>query len=169
MSKLTNLLGTAAAATAIALLPIAATSVSAAPPVRNEATVISHVQIDKNDPSVGYVRVRYTCEPSAQPAHLWVSVKQTADGHADPALLNEGSGFGNIAATWLQSHPTTILCDGKNHVQVFEVNTLEQAPPEIGGGSIGYGSLVPGQGYVQFCLFTGEGTFVADMQFQKVK
>lgn len=94
-----NLLGTEAAATAIALLPIATTSVSAAPPVRNEATVISHVEIDKNDPSVGYVRVRYTCEPSAQLAHLWVSVKQTDNGIADPALLNEGSGFGNIAAT----------------------------------------------------------------------
>lgn len=49
------------------------------------------------------------------------------------------------------------------------MNTQEQAPPELGGGTIGYGSLVPGQGYVQFCLFTGEGTFVADMQFQKVK
>ena len=140
------------------------------PPVRNEATVLGHVTIDKDDSSVGYVHARYTCQPSTlAPAHLWVSVKQAEDGSADPALLEEGSGSGNVAATWLQSHPAEVECDGRNHVQVFEVNTLEELPEEFGGGTVGYGELVRGEGYVQFCLITGDETFIFDMQFQTVK
>jgi hypothetical protein len=158
------------AAAVSALLGLAAVAPTlAAPPVRNEATVISHVTIDKDDPSIGYVRARYTCQPSTEPAHLWVSVKQMADGSADPALTEEGTGFGGVADIWLQSHPTTVQCDGKPHVQVFEVNTLESLPPEEGGGAVGHGELVRGSAYVQFCLFTGDGDFISDMNFQSVK
>ena len=164
-----------------ALAALAATSVfplatlapaNAAPPARNEATVISHVTIDKNDPSVGYVRARYTCQPEHQASiHLWVSVKQDQQATANPLLLQEGSASNPITTTWVQSHPSDeVTCDGKNHVQVFEVNTLEQAPPEFGGGTVGHGQLVRGTGYVQFCLLTEDtGLFVADMNFQKVK
>lgn len=148
---------------------LAVNTAGAAPPVRNEAKVISHVTIDKSDPSVGYVRARYTCQPSEEPAHLWVSVKQMEDGSADPDLLEEESGFGNIADIWLQSHPVDVQCDGKSHVQVFRIDTLEEIPPEFGGGTVGYGELVRGQGYVQFCLFTGDGDFIFDMNFQDVK
>jgi hypothetical protein len=156
---------------AIVALPFGAfiPSAHAAPPTPNTATVISHVTIDKHDPSVGYVRARYTCQPEID--HLWVSVKQTADGTADPALTQEGSGFGHVSTTWVQSHPVDLRCDGKNHVQVFEVNTTEQQPPEFGGGTVGYGALVRGQGYVQFCLTStaNENLFIADMTFHKVK
>ena len=53
----------------------------------------------------------------------------------------------------------------------FEVNTTEQQPPEFGGGTVGYGALVRGQGYVQFCLTSNsnEDLFIADMTFHKVK
>jgi hypothetical protein len=156
---------------ATAALPfgVLVATAQAAPPARNEATVISHVTIDKDDPSVGYVRARYTCQPHID--HLWVSVKQTADGTADSALTEEGSGFGHVAATWVQSHPVGLQCDGKNHVQVFEVNTAEQVPPEFGGGTVGYGQLVRGQGYVQFCLTSSsnEELLIADQNFQYVK
>jgi hypothetical protein len=41
------------------------------------------------------------------------------------------------------------------------------APPELGGGTIGYGQLLRGQGYVQFCLTSSsnEELFIADMNF----
>jgi hypothetical protein len=141
----------------------------AASTTRNEATVISHITIDKNDPSVGYVRARYTCQPQID--HLWVSVKQNATATADPALTQEGSGFGHVSTTWVQAHPLGLQCDGENHVQVFKVDTTEVMPPEFGGGTVGYGQLVRGQGYVQFCLTSSsdEELFIADMNFQQVK
>lgn len=153
----------AAIAAFVVVLPAAA---SAAPPVRNEATVLSHVTIDKGDPSVGYVRARYTCQPGPDAPHLWVSVKQNASATVDQALTDEGTGFGHVSTTWVQSHPVDVQCDGKNHVQVFQVDTTE---PDEGGDTVGYGALKRGQGYVQFCLFGGDGTFIFDMQFQSVK
>ena len=157
----------AAIAASVAVLPA---TVSATPPVRSEATVISHVTIDKHDPSVGYVQARYTCQPGPDAPHLWVSVKQNASATVDSALTTEGSGFEHVSTTWVQSHPIDVRCDGKNHVQVFRVDTTEVIPPEEGGGgTVGYGALGRGQGYVQFCLFGGDGAFVFDMQFQSVK
>lgn len=89
---------------------------------------------------------------------------------ADPGLTGEGSGFGYAATRWLQSHPTDFRGDGKTHVQTFEVNTTEPIPPEFGGGTVGYGQLDRGQGYVQFCLTTSnEDVLIADMNFQAVK
>ncbi len=89
---------------------------------------------------------------------------------ADPGLTGEGSGFGHAATRWLQSHPTDFRGDGKTHVQTFEVNTTEPIPPEFGGGTVGYGQLGRGQGYVQFCLTTSnEDVLIADMNFQAVK
>ena len=156
----------AAVAASAIVLPTAA---SAAPPVRNQATVLSHVTIDKRDPSVGYVKAQYTCQPGPDVPHLWVSVKQNASATADDALTTEGSGFGHVSTTWVQSHPVNVRCDGKNHVQDFRVDTTEVLAPEDGGGTVGYGALKRGQGYVQFCLFAGDGAFIFDMQFQSVK
>ena len=127
----------------------------AKPKATTEATVISHVRIDKNDPSVGYVRARYTC--SSDYTHLWVSVKQTATATADPALTAEGSS--EISAAWVQSHPEDFTCDGKNHVQEFRIEAV-------------FGQLQRGVGYVQFCLTDGAfppSLLVSDMNFQTVK
>jgi hypothetical protein len=166
--RLTHILTSAAALASFAVLgPLSVATAGAAPIRPNEATVISVVTFDRSNPSVGYVRARYSCEPSANPPHLWVSVKQTADGTPNPALLAEESGFNHVAATWLQSHPTNLQCDGRPHVESFEVNALEPGPTQ--GSTVGYGHLVRGQAYVQFCLFTGEGAFLSDQRFQFVQ
>ena len=138
---------------------------------RTVAQVVGVVRIDPTDPSVGYVMARYSCQPgeagSTAAVHLFVSVKQSADRTADPALTSEGAGFGGLAAAWSQSHPTDqVICDGKVHVQTFAVH---QGLDEDSGRPTGYGDLAPGWGYVQFCLFGGDGTYAASQIFQRVQ
>src|SRR5881275_3720567 len=138
---------------------------------RTEAQVVGAVRIDPLDPSVGYVTARYSCQPgepgSTAAAHLFVSVKQSADRTADAALTGEGTGFGHLAAAWSQSHPTDqVICDGKVRVQTF---TIHQGPDEDSGQPTGYGQLARGWGYVQFCLFGGDGTYAASQIFQRVQ
>lgn len=162
------LTGAAASAALVPFAPLGAVAHAApAPAPVNTATVISHVTIDKSDPSVGYVQARYTCQPQVD--HLWVSVKQNAGATADPELAQEGSGFEHGATTWLQSHPVNMQCDGKNHVQTFRVDTTEYSP--WAGETVGYGQLSRGQAYVQFCLVstTDESLFVSDQGFHDVK
>jgi hypothetical protein len=135
------------------------------------ARVVGVVQIDPTDASVGYVTARYSCQPgepgSTAAAHLFVSVKQSADRTADPAVAGEGAGFGGLVAAWSQSHPTDqVICDGKVHVQTF---TVHQGPDEDSGFPTGYGQLARGWGYVQFCLFGGDGTYAASQIFQRVQ
>jgi hypothetical protein len=135
------------------------------------AQVVGVVRVDQTDPSVGYVTARYSCQPgdpaSTAAAHLFVSVKQSADRAPDPALTTEGTGFGGLAAAWSQSHPTTqVICDGKVHVETF---TVHQGADEDSGFPTGYGQLARGWGYVQFCLFGGDGTYAASQIFQRVQ
>ncbi|HUR24348.1 MAG TPA: hypothetical protein VMZ73_10795 [Acidimicrobiales bacterium] len=47
----------------------------------------------------------------------------------------------------MQSHPQNFTCDGSARNQRFRIDTLEQ----------GFGSLVRGVAYVQFCLVSAEG------------
>jgi hypothetical protein len=158
-----------AAVAALALAPpLLATAADAtpAPKASTNWAQIMNVKISNNDPSVGYVRARYSCNSDIN--HLWVSIKQNESATDDKRLLTDGSGFGHIATTWVQSHPSADLhCDGTSHVQTFRVNTKEKVPPEFGGGTVGYGALKPGMGYVQFCL-TGPNAFAADMSFHDV-
>jgi hypothetical protein len=66
--------------------------------------------------SEALVTARYVCQGGDTESHLWVSVKQTADGQPDPALRQEGSS--GIANAWLQTHPTPgvgFTCDGEWH------------------------------------------------------
>lgn len=51
-----------------------------------------------------------------------------------------------------------MTCDGLWHVDTFTVSHEEY----------GFGQLQPGQAYVQFCLFGGDGTFVFSMRFAEV-
>jgi hypothetical protein len=150
--------------TAAALLAVAigTTGVATAAPGKTDAQILGNVRIDPTDPTVGYVTARYICQPGAPDstaaAHLWVSVKQTADRSPDNALKGEGSS--EISAAWSQSHPTAqVVCDGKWHTDTFTVSHAEY----------GFGSLAKGQGYVQFCLFGGEGTYTASQRFAAVK
>jgi hypothetical protein len=132
---------------------------SATPAGKTDAQVIGNVRIDPSDATVGYVTARYICNGgSTQDSHLWVSVKQTADRTPDNALKDESSS--GISAAWSQSHPTAqVVCDGAWHVQTF---TISQA-------DYGFGTLQPGQGYAQFCLFGGDGVYTASQKFIEVK
>jgi hypothetical protein len=38
----------------------------------------------------------------------------------------------------------------------------------LGEADGGFGALAPGQGYVQFCLFGGDGTYARSMRFAAV-
>lgn len=108
--------------------------------------VVGTVHITSN--GTAEVQAQYTCtiaDPVNHPGHLWVSVKQNAAGTKDAAVAGEGSGFGGIAARWEDSHRNPITCDGKNHVARFVVDQIE--------GKQGYGTLVKGVAWVQFCLF----------------
>ena len=126
-----------AAATASAVLALAA-PVSAAPPQPTaQADIIGVVKIDKNDPTVGYVKARYRCTGEAG---LWVSVKQSADRTADKALTEHGSS--SIAAAMSHSHRNPVTCNGAWQVDTFAVDQVEW----------GFGTLAKGEGYVQFCL-----------------
>ena len=147
---------------ALAILVVAAIGTagvaSATPAGKTDAQVIGNVRIDSSDPTIGYVTARYICNGGlTENAHLWVSVKQTADRSPDNALKGETSS--EISAAWSQSHPTAqVACDGQWHAQTF---TISQA-------DYGFGNLRPGQGYVQFCLFGGDSAYTASLRFVEV-
>src|SRR6476619_4912304 len=69
-----------------------------------------YVKLDPNDPSVAWVTGRYQC-PAGE-AHLFVSIKQVADGRPDPRLKLEGSS--KYSSGWLERHPgpDEFTCDG---------------------------------------------------------
>ena len=132
----------AALAVGAALVP--ASVASAAP--KPSAQILGTVQMAPGG-ETATVTARYTC---FERTHLWVSAKQMADGNRDPALEEEGSS--SHADTWLQQHPQTLVCDGKNHVQSFTIDKTEVV--EWSPDPIGKGSLRKGQAYVQFCMIS---------------
>jgi hypothetical protein len=144
-------------------LPLAALSLgllvpgaaAAAPSTDSFSQVIGSVTIDPSDPTRATVQARYRCTGEA---HLWVSVKQTANRTADPRLAEEGSS--SISAAWSDSHRNEITCDSRIHVGWFEVDQLEPVWGSEEPKSSVYEPLGKGVGYVQFCLYdelTGEG------------
>jgi hypothetical protein len=113
-------------------------------------------------PTTALVQARYTCtQGTEEQMHLWVSVKQTAGGTADPRLAEEGSS--SIATAWSQSHAgvADLVCNGRTHVGRFLVDQTEQ----------GFGTLQRGDAYVQFCLFDATTTTepVSSMEFVHVR
>src|SRR4051794_26914195 len=105
---------------------------------------------------VALVHARYSCDVGN---HIWVSVKQTESGAVDPAVSAEGSGFGQVASAWWQSHRGSFICDGKRHVAWFEVDTVEPGSR---------GELRSGSAWVQFCITTEEDLSAIRMQWSKV-
>ena len=150
---------------ALALACAAPSTASAAPSTASFSQVIGSVQLDPADPTHATVQARYRCTGEA---HLWVSVKQTADRTADPRLAQEGSSA--ISAAWSDSHRNQISCDSKIHVGWFEVDQLEPLWGSVDPKSTVYDPLAKGVGYVQFCLYdelTGEGG-ASDNAFRNV-
>jgi hypothetical protein len=152
----------------VALVSIAvAGSAGAATKAEPTAQVVGKVKI--NNDGTGSVKAHYICSGDAEDWHLWVSAKQAEDGSFNPAVGEEGSGFGGVADIWLQSHPVDFTCDGSWHTQTFEINTEEEIPEEFGGGTVGRGELVPGQAWVQFCLINeSDGLFLIDQSWRTV-
>ena len=106
-----------------------------------------------------------------------MSVKQTADRKADPALREEGSSA--IAAAWSDSHRNPVNCDGRVHIGTFTVDQEEPVFGQTDPKSSVYGPLARGKGYVQFCLFDAnytdepfsdmaEGNVAAEPQYEAI-
>jgi len=129
------------------------------------AKVIGPTIIDRHDPRVGHLAAIYRCSGEGS---LWVSVKQTADRKADPALREEGSSA--IAAAWSDSHRNPVNCDGRVHIGTFTVDQEEPVFGQTDPKSSVYGPLARGKGYVQFCLFDANYTDepFSDMTFHVV-
>ena len=163
--KRTTLLGALPLAALSLGLGVPATA-SAAPPAASFSQVIGTVELDPSDPTHALVQARYRCTGEA---HLWVSVKQTADRTADPRLEAEGSS--GISAAWSDSHRNEIACDSTIHVGWFEVDQEEPLWGSADPKSTVYEPLARGVGYVQFCLYddlTGEGG-ASDNAFRNVR
>lgn len=147
-------------------------------PGTSSAEIIGTVKLI--NPTTAEVQVRYSCtgelgsDPETDPGNLalWVSVKQTANGTADPGLAEEGSGYNpgaQVPATaWSQSHAgvAKLDCDGRTHVGRFIVDREE----------FGRGALQRGRAYVQFCLFDAttpvtdpEVAPISDFEFVNVR
>ena len=150
---------TVAALAAAAVLGTAAPTLAAHTSATTTATLVGVVH--QTSPTTATLMARYVCTGDPSQVHLWISVKQTADRTADPALAEEGSGSRQIAAAWSQSHAGVAVCDGKHHTAKFTVDQLEQ----------GYGTLARGWAWVQFCLFdaTTPGAPVSDMEFVRLR
>jgi len=152
------------AALAAALVAVIAASVALADPTSSHsggafAAQIGNVRIDPNDPTYAYVTGNYNCPSSPGGAHLFVSVKQVAGGKPDSRLKGEGSsGLTLDGGAWLFRHPaqSTFTCDGTWHTGTWRIDSNHSGPndpvqgfdPDFYGG---WGSLVPGMVYVQFC------------------
>ncbi len=102
----------------LASLGLIATA-GAAPKAEPTVQLVGNVKINKDE--TGTVKAHYIC-PEGDDWHMWVSAKQTADGSRDDAITQEGAGFGQIAPTWLQSHPTTFTCNSKWQTQTFAID-----------------------------------------------
>jgi hypothetical protein len=146
-----------AASIAAAIFGVIATSVALADPTSSHSGGANAVQtgvvrIDPNDPSVAYVTGRYTCPAAPGPAHLFVSVKQVADGRPDPALKLEGSS--SITSGWLERHPgpDEFTCDGTWHTGTWQIAASSE---------YGHGAIIPGTVYVQFCWDSPDGSWHA--------
>jgi hypothetical protein len=118
-----------------------------------DAAVLGPVHVRSD---VAQVHVRYSCDVGD---HIWVSVKQSASGQVDPAVSAEGSGFGDVASAWWQSHRGSFTCDGKRHVAWFAVDAIEFGSR---------GQLQSGAAWVQFCVTNGDDLSAIRMQWSKV-
>jgi hypothetical protein len=118
-----------------------------------DATILGPVHV-RGD--VAQVHVRYSCDVGT---HIWVSVKQSASGAAEPQVAEEGAGFEEKAASWWQSHRGSFTCDGRQHTAWFTVDTVEPGSR---------GQLKSGFGWVQFCITTEEDLISVQMQWSQV-
>jgi len=98
---------------------------------------------------------KYRCWGGDEGTHLWVSLKQGGgiSGPADELAAQEGTS--GIAASWYDSHPESVVCNGTWQIQEFTAYREMGIPgyhPEA------WESLVAGPAFLQFCLFDSTAT-----------
>ena len=137
--------------------PLLGTATAGAADTSVRGEIIGSVKYDRSNPTSATITARYRCSGEW---HLWVSVKQSANGKRDPRLMGEGSS--EFSDTWLQNHPEP-SCTGGMTTSTFTVDLSEY-------GIDGDG-LVNGVAWVQFCLTQENeenGGFLMDSEWAKV-
>ena len=135
---------------AVAALAVASIAAGGVASAKSPSTFAQVISVKKTGPTTAVVRAQYRCtSESGEPGHLWVSIKQTGDRKADPALMGEGSSELAIESggVWSDSHRDLAICDGKLHVGNFPVDQLELDFVPFNG------TVSKGWAWVQFCLF----------------
>jgi hypothetical protein len=93
---------------------------------------------------------KYRCWGGNEGTHLWVSLKQGGgiSGPADELAQQEGTSL--LAASWYDSHPEGVVCNGKWQIQRFTVYR-EMGIPDYHPDP--WQPLTKGPAFLQFCLF----------------
>jgi opacity protein-like surface antigen len=100
------------------------------------------------DGSAAYITGKYNCVGGTEGTHLWVSVKQGPGIDADHTGSGDATAWYDTNWNYSESDPDglNVDCDGHWHVTRY---TLKSEP--------GWGELVDGIAFVQFCLFDNTG------------
>ena len=119
-------------------------------------------QVDYANPQVAWVHnvkatddsatllAKYRCWGGNEGTHLWVSLKQGGGIAGSPDELAAQEGTSAIAASWYDSHPEGVVCDGTWQIQQFTVYREMGIP---GYHPDAWEPLVAGPAFLQFCLF----------------
>jgi hypothetical protein len=125
-------------------------------------------QVDYANPQVAWVHnvkasgdhatliAKYRCWGGNEGTHLWVSLKQGGGitGQTAEQLANE-EGTSAIAASWYDSHPEGVVCNGSWQIQHFTVDREMGIP---GFHPDPWDELGAGSAFMQFCLFDSRAT-----------
>jgi hypothetical protein len=133
------------------------------PAVLGLAGTSQAAQSDYSNPQVEWVHnvkattdsatllAKYRCWGGNEGTHLWVSLKQGGGITGQPAdELAQQEGTSGIAASWYDSHPEGVVCDGRWQIQQF---TIYREPGIPGYHPADWEPLVAGPAFLQFCLF----------------
>ena len=147
------MLKAAAAATALAgslVVALAGTANAAPAKTTYHAPEVEWVHNVKADADSATLKAKYRCWGGNDGVHLWVSLKQgggITGKTAEELAATEGTSAG--AASWYDSHPQGVVCDGRWQIQEFTVDRelgIEGYHPEP------WAPLESGPAFLQFCL-----------------
>ncbi|RZS89602.1 hypothetical protein EV189_1370 [Motilibacter rhizosphaerae] len=96
------------------------------------------------------LRARYRCYGGNEGTHLWVSLKQGGGIQGDAMALAMQEGTSAIAASWYDSHPDQVVCNGRFNTLTYTVNREHGIP---GYHPDDWAPLQKGPAFLQFCLF----------------
>jgi hypothetical protein len=149
----------AAAATAGAVIGLAAPAAAAAPVKDAQADVawVNDNVFLSADGSSATVLGKYRCSGGQTGTHLWVSVKQGPGIDAEHTTSDYASAWYDTNYNYAQDPAgLTVNCDGRWHVSRITLKPV-------------FGALTAGSAYVQWCMFDSAGGYDAVQEFQTVK